>query len=144
MVAAVRRTVDRAAPQAAAQTARSRAADQASVPADMVAAMMAERWAERAVAEDRERVAKVESAFREGYLTPAMKDWALALCRSDEAAFDTFVAKAGPVFATLSQRIGSAAPPAHLTGGAADDPTRRTDAAALIAAQLGLKPGALD
>lgn len=72
------------------------------VPIATVQAILAERSTNLAtMSEDRARE-KVADATRKGYLSPAMQDWATALCRSDEASFDAFVAKATPAFAHLT------------------------------------------
>lgn len=83
---------------------------------------------------------KVNAAVRQGYITNGMKDWALALCRSDEPSFDQFLASTGPSFAYLTRPAGIAGSP---TGRAARDVQFEADAEAAICAQLGLKPGAL-
>lgn len=45
-----------------------------------------------------ERVArKIEAASLAGKVVPAIKAWAVALCRKDEASFDEFVAKMPPI-----------------------------------------------
>jgi len=59
------------------------------MPVEAVQSMMADRRNELvSVAEGRAQQ-KVNAAFRQGYIHGGMRDWALSLCRSDEAAFDT-------------------------------------------------------
>lgn len=107
------------------------------VPVATVRAMLAERNAERVALGEERAQAKVAEAMRKGYLSGAMKDWALALCMSDEASFDAFLAGSGPAFAHLSERIIQGAPPA------ADRPAAGSAAAVSICAQLGLAPDRL-
>lgn len=104
--------------------------------------MMRERNEEQAVlAEDRAQE-KVSSALTRGCFTPALREWALGLCRADEASFDTFVAKSGAPWAHLLKQthIGGI-PPSRDTG--LDAPADRSLASA-VCAQLGLKPGTLN
>ncbi|MBK6467039.1 MAG: hypothetical protein IPF96_09405 [Rhodobacter sp.] len=68
-----------------------------------------------------------------------MKPWAKALCRSDEAAFDDYLAKSGPVFAHLMK-------PSHATGTpprASASEASASDLERAVCEQLGLKPGSL-
>ena len=60
------------------------------MPVEAVQAMMADRRAELASVADGRAQEKVNVAFRQGYIHGGMRDWALSLCRSDEAAFDSF------------------------------------------------------
>lgn len=73
--------------------------------------------------------------MRDGYLTAGMKPWALARCRPDEAAFDSFVRSTGPVFAI--SRTGALSP-LGMRPGVADSPV-----APAICERPGLKPGSL-
>ena len=107
------------------------------MPVEAVTAMMRERSVERLAHEEGRAIEKVNAALRQGYISPAMKDWALALCRSDGAAFDTFLAASGPTFAYLFKPSGlDGRPPEASTA-------RESDVEASICAQLGLKPGSL-
>lgn len=109
------------------------------MPVSAVQSMLENRREERLALSSRQAQDKVERAFRDGFLTTAMKPWALALCQSDEGAFDEFLAKSGPVFAELLKpAIASAYPPARDT--AADHVSELERA---ICGQLGLKPGSL-
>ena len=68
-----------------------------------------------------------------------MRDRAWALCRSDEAAFDSFIANSLlPLAHLLKPSAHNNAIPARGTARAG------SDAAAAVCAQLGLKPDALD
>lgn len=76
-----------------------------------------------------------------GYLSPAMRGWALALCKSDETSFDQFIERSIPQFAGLSQPATTSATPPHAAraarplGGSAEE--------IAICEQLGLKVGSL-
>lgn len=78
---------------------------------------------------------KVQAAFDKGYLTGAMKPWALQLCQTDEAAFDRFLETSVPAYASLTKPLLSGAPGAghHLQG----------EDEASVCRQLGLSPEAL-
>lgn len=107
------------------------------VPIDAVADLMKARGEDRAAASGERVRAKVGEALAKGYITPAMKGWATALCASDESAFDTFIAKSVPAFAHLGKPVITGTPPGRETGAA------QSETAAAICAQLGLAPGAL-
>jgi phage I-like protein len=109
------------------------------MPVDAVQAMRTERSADLAKAALGRAQLKVDAAFRQGYFHGGMRDWALALCQSDEAAFDNFLTKAGPTFAGLTKTYGTTAmgtPPSART-------SNRSEAADAICAQLGLPMGSL-
>lgn len=86
--------------------------DQASAPPDpakfmpvaAVQALLEQRKAERGQDTERRIAAKVEAAVRDHYITLGMKSWAPDLCRSDEAAFDTFCEGAGHLRLSLQAR----------------------------------------
>ena len=67
-----------------------------------------------------------------------MKDWATALCRSDEAGFDRFLASSAPACSALLR-------PSHAS--ALPGPSRQdragSERADAICSQPGLKPGSL-
>ena len=109
------------------------------VPVSAVAEMLRRHSEEQAARTEDRVLAKVNGAFNQGYFNGGMRGWALALCRSDEAAFDTFIARSLPPLAHLLK------PSAHNNAiparGAAP---AGSDAAAAVCAQLGLKPDALD
>ena len=80
----------------------------------------------------------MDEALRSGHISPAMKDWATALCFNDEASFDKFVSNSIPQFGHLMkpmQRPGLA--PGQTR------PAEGSEFADGICAQLGLKPGSL-
>ena len=108
------------------------------VPVATVRAMLIARNLSVATASEERAAQKVDDALRSGYLSPAMKDWATALCRTDEASFDRFLASSVPQFAHLSWSvITSVRPP----GSRAD--RHSEELADAICSQLGLKPGSL-
>ncbi len=107
------------------------------VPIEAVEGMLRERSTERATASEARTHGKVDAAYRQGYLTGGLRDWALALSRSDEAAFDRFLEKSGPVFAALTRPTHTDVRPPH-AGTFEDGPV-----ASAICIQLGLKPGSL-
>ncbi len=80
----------------------------------------------------------VEEALRSGHLSPAMKDWATALCVANEASFDGFVASSVPQFAHIFKPSPTAGTPPGTRRGSEGD--QFADA---ICSQLGLKPGSL-
>lgn len=108
------------------------------VPIATVQAILAERNANLATMSEERAQEKVAQATRKGYLSPAMQDWAVALCRSDEASFDAFVAKAVPAFAhlTAESHLGGMPPGRGRTAPASAE-------AEAICAQLGIAPSAL-
>ena len=69
--------------------------DQASAS---LAAMQSNLSAEQATV-------KVDEAIRSGLMTPAQREWGLALCRQNPASFDAFTRVAPPVFANLTREI---------------------------------------
>jgi hypothetical protein len=72
-----------------------------------MAELLSERTARAATMGEQAAAAKVDDAMRRGYLTPAMRGWATALCAQDPASFDGFLARATPAYAQLHQ-------PSHL------------------------------
>jgi len=76
-----------------------------------------------------------------GYITPAMNDWATALCAQNEAAFDAFISKAPAAYSHLSETSHTArVAPSHTASLAAE----RADDAASVCRQLGLETSSLD
>lgn len=107
------------------------------VPVETMTAMLQERRQERAQVAEGQAQEKVRAAMQRGYISPAMKDWAVALCRSDEAAFDTFLEKSGPIFATIGR-------PSHARNLYQADAKPGVSAEELaVCTQLGLDPGRL-
>lgn len=80
--------------------------------------------------------AKVMTAIRAGKLPPALKDWGLELCASNEAAFDTFVEKTIPII-----RSGEHSHDASFLEHASAQPDNSVEA--VIARQLGIDPAAM-
>jgi phage I-like protein len=82
---------------------------------------------------------KVETAMRAGYLTPAMKNWAIALCSQSPQAFDEFMASTGPQYSHLFKEYdfsgAQEALDAHQQSSGADIDS--------ISTQLGVCPEAL-
>jgi phage I-like protein len=108
------------------------------VPVAAVQGMLAERNLSLATASAERATQKVDQALRLGHLPSSMKDWALALCRSDEASFDRFLASTGPAFSALLESTHTAIRP-----GPARQAHAGSELADAICSQLGLKPGSL-
>ncbi|MDR0810033.1 MAG: phage protease [Gemmobacter sp.] len=106
------------------------------VPIGAVQDLLADRNTRIATMREEEATRKVERAFREGYITPAMREWAMALCTQDPDSFDTFLAKSPAPFAHLTQPLRLPDLPPRL-------PAMMTGEEAAICGQLGLKPGSL-
>lgn len=108
----------------------------ATDPGEAVAELVRERNALIEAAETERVAAAVQTAQDRGCITPAMRPWATALCRSDPAAFDTFLKTAGPVFAYLFEPTKFAPLPGG--NGALAGETERA-----VARQLGIDPAHL-
>lgn len=114
----------------------------AFVPIEAVKELLAERENARNALSEYEAEARVDTAMRGGHVTPAMRPWALELCRSDPESFEGFLSASPapwkhlfePMRATTGTR---AAPPRR--GGFDEDEARKA-----VCAQLGLKPDDLD
>ena len=107
------------------------------MPVAAVQEMLRDRQVER-VRDDKKRVAdKVERAAREHFITNGMKAWALDLCQSNEAAFDTFCETQGSMFAYLFKPSIAGTRP-HDAAQKMDSPLEQD-----VCEQLGLKPGSL-
>ena len=76
---------------------------------------------------------KVAEAVTGGYITPAMRDRALDLCRSDPASFDSFIATQPPGWGHLGE--------SQLDGKALPTVRPGTDLEIAMCRQLGLAPG---
>ncbi len=107
------------------------------MPVAAVQEMLADRLQERRAADQGRAQEKVRAAIQQRYITPGMREWALALCQSDEASFDAFLGNAGPVFAHLGKP--STAP--VMVPNRPD--ALGNDLETSICEQLGLKPGSL-
>lgn len=80
--------------------------------------------------------AKVDTAMKSGVFPPALRGWAMELCSSNEALFDTFVEKTGKPFAHLAtERTYDMS---LATGSDETQTDSSTDA--MIAQQLGISP----
>ena len=98
------------------------------------AELLRDRNARIATLSEEAATTKVEVALRKGYITPAMRGWATALCAQDPDSFDAFIAKSTPAYAHLTKPSHmTGAPPGKTATGRRDD----NDAAAAICAQLG-------
>ncbi|MBV0912854.1 phage protease [Anianabacter salinae] len=99
----------------------------AYVPMHVVRELMRAQG-QTAVSMNEERAeVKVGEAMDAGYLSPAMRDWAVALCTRDPEAFDGFIASAVPVFAHLFETHAQKLPrrsAAHGQGGDAEQIAR--------------------
>lgn len=104
------------------------------VPVDAVAGLLKEHRATVAVMTEREVEAKVEAAVMSAHISPAMRDWATALCRENPASFDAFLSSSAPMFGHLFERKKAFDRAPGVTG------TPARDAAGDIASQLGLDP----
>ncbi len=104
------------------------------VPIEAVTDLLKQR---NSVASDNaQRVAEVEveKAMNAGYLTPAMRDWSVALCTQDPDSFASFVTSATPAYAHLHRGSG-------LDNKSLPEPGRAAPGdAAAICSQLGLAP----
>lgn len=107
------------------------------VPATAVEGMLAQRNAELAAAHDARVTKKVDDALSAGAFLPPLREWALALGRSDEAELDRFLAGVGTPYAHLKQEL------AHLKALPPGTGSLYVVEANGIEAQLGLKPGSL-
>ena len=106
------------------------------MPVSAVQEMMRDRRNELGLHRQERVVAKVQKALDTYHITNGMRAWAMALCESNEAAFDEFCASA-PTFAYLFRETNAA----NFTR-----ETERQDHSPLeqtICEQLGLKPGTL-
>jgi phage I-like protein len=105
------------------------------VPIDAVEELLADRNSQIATLRQAEARAKVELAFKEGHITPAMRGWATALCVQNPDSFDAFLAKSPAPYAHLTREIRHIALPPRGSTVIAEEEA--------ICAQLGLKPGSL-
>ena len=108
------------------------------MPVAAVQEMLRDRKAELSAQSEEPVTAKVERAEREHYIAPGMREWALSLCRSYEAAFDVFCEKSGPTFAYLFKPARDWSVPPET-----QKRQYESEMEATICEQLGLKPGAL-
>lgn len=76
----------------------------------------------------------VDDAVKAGKVTPALKDWALAMASQDLTAFNDYVAKAPVLVATASQQAAAGNPPPATAAQAG----KLTDEELAVACQLGV------
>lgn len=105
------------------------------VPVSAVAALLRERNDHIAMMGQKDAAVRVDEAMHKGYITPAMRDWAVALCAQNPESFDAFVASATPAYAHLFARRDWT-PPEKRSGAASAEERAICD-------QLGLEPSAL-
>lgn len=105
------------------------------VPVEAVQELLRERADHAAWRSEAEAEVRVATAMDAGYLTPAMRPWAVALCRQDPASFDGFLASAAPAYAHLAQPLRHMPPP----GSAEARRAATCDVEAAICRQLGLE-----
>lgn len=108
------------------------------VPIEAVEDMMKDRATEKTALKSERVATKVEKAFQEGYLTPAMRSWATELCSVDEASFDAFLSRANPAYAALTTELCAGTPPGYKP-----QDLVASDEVNSICSQLGLKPDQL-
>lgn len=108
------------------------------VPIAAVQELLVDRNTRIATMREADARSKVEQAFRDGHITPAMRDWATALCVQDAESFETFIAKSPAPYAHLLRPLLPDPPP-----GLSERPPLASSEEAAICAQLGLKPGTL-
>jgi len=85
------------------------------VPRALYDGVTAQLHAARAGQAEEQAVTKVEAAITGGIVAPAMRGWALALCRQDPASFDAFV-KTAPQIVTPGRMALPAHPPPGVAG----------------------------
>jgi phage I-like protein len=107
-------------------------------PVEAVAELLRDRNSQLATMGQTSAKAKVDVAFSKGFITPAMRPWAIALCSQDEGSLDSFIAKALPVYAHLTKPARAIGPPP----GSTVDPAHSAELLA-VCEQLGLPPGSL-
>lgn len=111
------------------------------IPVAAVQEMLRDRNTELSLNRQQRMTAKVEKAIQDNQLTNGMRDWAQALCESNESAFDEFCEKVGPTIAQFFKPVENAGwnNLQKLQAKTYDDsPLEQT-----ICEQLGLKPGSL-
>ena len=113
-------------------------------PVAAMAELLRDRNTRIATMSESAATAKVDDALRKGYITPAMRGWATALCAQDPDSFDTFLTKSAPAYAHLTQSFAHMKGPPPAFGATATGRGDDSDAAAAICAQLGLPPGSLN
>lgn len=107
------------------------------MPMEAAAELLTDRNLHISMMQEAQAKAMVDKAFDDGYLTPAMRGWATALCQQDPDSFKTFLNASPRPFANFFK-------PSARPHSADTAPTDDSEAAAAICSQLGLKPGSLN
>lgn len=107
------------------------------VPIEAVRDLMNDHCNKVAMARESDVEAMVSDALDSGFITPGMRDWAMALCRQDPDSFVKFTESAAPAYAHLFNRVELGSP--------VNDPKSRAydEAELAICAQLDIEPGTL-
>lgn len=103
------------------------------VPIAALKELMQDRGATKATLSEHLVEARVNDALNAGQITPAMRDWATALCAQDPDSFEDFLASTPGTYAHLFK-------PADIPGLPKDSPTRPEAVVQSLCNQLGLKP----
>lgn len=137
MLAAIRDLAKRREEDGEEETAENRAAPDPAryVPVEAVQAMLRKRAGERRALHSAEAEHRVAAALDAGHITPALKPWALALCRQDPASFDRFVGSSPAPFAHLVEPVLAGRQPPGGGGSAAG----RSEDERAICRQLGIE-----
>ncbi|MFV0474149.1 MAG: phage protease [Pikeienuella sp.] len=106
------------------------------MPVEAARDLLADRNRRIATQAEEEAGRLVDGAVMDGYITPAMRGWATALCRSDPASFRDFMASSAPQWAHLFKESSSGGEPPR----AAQNRLHTGGDAASIARQLGVDP----
>jgi phage I-like protein len=105
-------------------------------PAEFVpVAALRDLQAETAAVRERDIEAKVGAAVKGAYITPAMRDWATELCRSNPDSFDTFISSQPPAWGHILT--------SQFDGIDQTSAPRETEMESHICRQLGLASGSL-
>jgi len=119
----------------AAISERKPNAPETAVPMEAVQELLADRNEKATRLREIEAERIVGDAVEQGYLTPAMRPWALTLCAADPEGFETFMKASEPAYGYLTRRAEFPSPQAETA--------RAGDTVNAIASQLGLDPEAL-
>ncbi|MDD9716773.1 phage protease [Dinoroseobacter sp. PD6] len=103
------------------------------VPIAALKELMQDRGATKATLSEHLVEARVTEALHAGYITPAMRSWATALCAQDPDSFEDFIASTTPAYGHLFKR-------AAIPGLAADASAPPETVVQSLCDQLGLKP----
>lgn len=75
------------------------------VPVEAMQDLLRDRNARLATMSARAVSGRVEDALRRGFITPAMRTWATALCAQDPDSFEQFLASSVPAYAHLTREL---------------------------------------